>query len=154
GSRHGEELGRGLFATLSQPSDVRIPPLRGFTLMDFRDYLALATSLANGTTEADWRSAISRAYYAAFHVARQFLVSLGFRVPRADRAHPYLWLRLSNAGEATVVAAGRDLGQLRTHRNLADYDERVLLSQARAQTDLAQAEQIINALEAAAVEPV
>ena len=46
--------------------------------MDFRDFLSLAVTLSNGTTEAEWRSASSRAYYAAFHVARQKVGPTGF----------------------------------------------------------------------------
>jgi uncharacterized protein (UPF0332 family) len=38
-----------------------------------RDFLVLAKKLAAGGTEADWRSVVSRAYYAAFHVARELL---------------------------------------------------------------------------------
>ena len=37
--------------------------------MTGRDVLAVASQLAAGSTEAEWSSAISRAYYAAFHVA-------------------------------------------------------------------------------------
>ena len=123
-------------------------------MMDFRTFLPLADTLANGATEAEWRSAASRAYYAAFHVARLLLASLGFRVPRADRAHPYLWLRLSNAGDAAVMQAGRRLGDLRSDRNLADYDAHLTLPQVTALNDVALAEQVIKALDAAAIEPV
>ena len=73
--------------------------------MDFRDYLGLAITLRDGATEAEWRSASSRAYYAAFHVARRFLLSLGFSVPRADRAHAYPWMRLANSGHPDVEVA-------------------------------------------------
>jgi uncharacterized protein (UPF0332 family) len=66
--------------------------------MSWRDFLSLAARLAAGATEADWRNAVSRAYYAAFHVARQLLADLNFTVPRADRAHQYLVFRLSNCG--------------------------------------------------------
>ncbi len=59
--------------------------------------------------EEDWRSAVSRAYYAAFHAARELFWALGFRVPRAAKAHSYLWLRLSNCGEPTLQPAGNDL---------------------------------------------
>lgn len=39
--------------------------------MDGKEFLLAADCLiANGAREADWRSAISRAYYAAFHVVR------------------------------------------------------------------------------------
>src|SRR5438477_485799 len=41
--------------------------------MNWRDFLSLAARLAADVTEADWRAAVSRAYYAAFHVARQLL---------------------------------------------------------------------------------
>src|SRR2546423_12057716 len=98
--------------------------------MDFRDFLPLADTLANGTTEAEWRSACSRGYYAAFHVARKLLLSLGFRVPQADRAHGDLWLRLSNAGVADVQRAGRLLNDLRRERNRADYDDHRAITQA------------------------
>lgn len=36
--------------------------------MKFRDYLDVADEFSEGDGEAHWRSAISRAYYAAFHV--------------------------------------------------------------------------------------
>ncbi|MBI1916459.1 MAG: hypothetical protein HYS12_17255 [Planctomycetes bacterium] len=64
------------------------------------------------------------------------------------------WLRLSNAGDAAVRKGGEDLGDLRRDRNKADYDERATLSQVTALDDVDQAEQIINALDAAAIEPV
>src|SRR5438270_1105412 len=122
--------------------------------MDFRDYLRLADTLAKGTTEAEWRSASSRAYYAAFHVARRLLLALGFRVPQADRAHGYLWLRRSNAGAADVKKAGSLLNDLRRERNRADYDDHRTLIQAGAAQNVRFAEEVIQALDAAAVEPV
>lgn len=121
--------------------------------MDFRDYLPLAQALAQGSTEAHWRSGVSRGYYAAFHVARQLLGSLGFQVPQADRAHGYLWLRLSNAGVGEVMAAGRLLNDMRRERNRADYDGHATLTQVTATQDVRFAEEIIRALAAAAVEP-
>src|SRR5947209_3435058 len=122
--------------------------------MDFRDFLPLADTLANGTTEAEWRSGCSRGYYAAFHVARRLLLALGFRVPQADRAHGYLWLRLSNAGATEVKRAGSRLNQLRRERNGADYDDHRTITQAAAVQNVRLAEQVIQALDAAAVEPV
>ena len=41
------------------------------------DFLPLAGRLVAGTTEPEWRTAVSRAYYAAFHVARRLLEDLG-----------------------------------------------------------------------------
>jgi hypothetical protein len=90
--------------------------------MTGHDFLSLANRLAAAATEADWRTAISRAYYAAFHVARQVVIDLGFTVPQADRAHAYLWMRLGNCGETLVQQAAADLHDLRRRRNQADYD--------------------------------
>lgn len=122
--------------------------------MNFREYLTLARTLASGTTEAEWRSASSRAYYAAFHVAKLLLHDLGFRVPQADRAHGYLWLRLSNAGHADTMKAGGRLGLLRRQRNWADYDDHRTIVQAKVIQSVQEAEDIIQALDAAAVEPI
>ena len=121
--------------------------------MDFRDYLGLADTLANGTTEAEWRSACSRGYYAAFHVARLLVLGLGFRVPQADRAHGYLWLRLSNSGVAEVKNAGSLLNDLRRERNRADYDDHRTITRGMAIQNVRFAEEVIQALDAAAVEP-
>src|SRR5262245_15254998 len=90
--------------------------------MNGRDFLVTARRMAGTSDEADWRSAASRAYYAAFHVARDLLSGLRFRTPRADRAHEYLYRRLNNCGEPVAVRAASLLHALRTLRNLADYD--------------------------------
>jgi uncharacterized protein (UPF0332 family) len=121
--------------------------------MNWRDFLLLATRLASGTTEADWRTAVSRAYYAAFHVARSLFANLNFTVPRADRAHQYLVFRLSNSGEPSVEQAGRDLETLRRLRNRADYDEAPGLTAPQAVAAVQLAEGIVQALDAARKEP-
>ncbi len=86
------------------------------------DFLKVAERSAIGATESDWRTAVSRAYYAAFHEARDFLAALGFQTPRADLAHAFLWRRLQNGGHARLALAGSRLNQLRGERNQADYD--------------------------------
>ncbi len=92
--------------------------------MDFRKFLALAERLTQGTTQAEWRIAVSRAYYAAFHLGGERLDNLGFRVPhRTEQSHVFVWRRWSNAGVAHVNAAGHDLNDLRSNRNRADYDK-------------------------------
>jgi uncharacterized protein (UPF0332 family) len=121
--------------------------------MDFRDYLRLAAVLANGPGEAEWRSAVSRAYYAAFHVARRLLTSMGFRVPQADRAHAHLWLRLANSGHSDVQIAATRLNDLRRERNRADYDEGRPMRQATAAKHVQTAEEVVRVLDAASVAP-
>lgn len=121
--------------------------------MDAREFHTLAQQLSLEATEAAWRSAVSRAYYAAFHVARQLLEDLGFTVPRADRAHAYLWLRLANCGDPQVQQAGNALNDLRRERNWADYDLARPLRQSLSQKQWSFAAQIIQALETASIEP-
>jgi len=121
--------------------------------MDFRDYLRLADILAQGTTEAEWRSVCSRAYYAAFHVARHLLQALRFRVPQAERAHAYLFLRLLNSGDAEVTKAASKLGDLRRDRNRADYDDHRPVTQSGAIQIVSHAEEVIQALDTAALDP-
>jgi uncharacterized protein (UPF0332 family) len=121
--------------------------------MNWRDFLSLAARLAAGATEADWRTAVSRAYYADIHVARRLLADLNFTVPRADRAHQYLVFRLSNCGESALEQAGRDLETLRRLRNRADYDDVPALPQPQAAAAAQLAEGIIRVLDAARQEP-
>lgn len=87
-----------------------------------RDFLNVAIRLCLAGTEADWRTAASRAYFAAFHGARTLLTAMGFEVPRGDQAHAYLWRRLESCGAQRVGEAGSLLSELRTYRNRADYD--------------------------------
>jgi hypothetical protein len=105
------------------------------------DFLRLADAWAQGANEAIWRSAVSRAYCGGFHVARDFLASLGFRVPRADQAHAYLWRRLMNCQDTQVEKVGSTLNQLRGDRNWADYriERDLLQAESRLKIQLARA---------------
>ncbi|MFO0811464.1 MAG: HEPN domain-containing protein [Gemmataceae bacterium] len=116
--------------------------------MTGRDFLESAGRLATSPEEADWRNAASRAYYAAFHVARDLLTALRFRVPRADRAHEYLYRRLNNCGHLAAQDAARLLHDLRTLRNRADYDLRLPFDKVDGIDSVDEAEQAIQGLEA------
>lgn len=121
--------------------------------MNWRDFLPLAARLAGGSSEADWRTAVGRAYCTAFHVARRLLSGLQFRVPRAGRAHQYLVFRIGNSGESAVEQAGRDLETLRRLRNRADYDETPALTQPQASAAVQLTEGILRVLDATSQEP-
>ncbi len=116
--------------------------------MNGRDFLDTARHLAGRSSEADRRSAVSRAYYAAFHVARDLLAALRFRTPRADRAHNYLYVRLNNSGERRVEDAAYRLDNLRGVRNQADYDLHRPLRPNAAADAVADAEFVIQILDA------
>jgi uncharacterized protein (UPF0332 family) len=122
--------------------------------MDETGFLEVADELSTGSREADWRSAISRAYYAAFHKGRTLLRQAGFRVPRAERAHAYVWLRLSNSGHLDVNKVGDDLNGLRSLRNCADYYFDRPIAEATAIEQVGVATKIIQLLHQLANEPI
>lgn len=116
------------------------------------EFLSLAEQYVQGQAEADWRSAVSRAYYAAFHVAREFMSDLGFATPRADQAHAFLWRRLGNCGHVPLTLAGSRLNQLRGERNRADYDLNLNLAWKDAQAAVKSASLIIATLQSLSIE--
>lgn len=116
--------------------------------------LALADRLALGADETDWRSAVSRAYYAAFHAARSFLSRPGFTQPKKGSVHDYLVRRLGGAtGHRDVLDAGYHLGRLRIERNKADYDLAWSITQPATATLVARARTIVNTLAAVEADP-
>jgi uncharacterized protein (UPF0332 family) len=82
--------------------------------------LALTPSL--GVEEARCRSAISRAYYAAFHFAKDFLRQFEIKLNTGPSGHGEAVRYLFNCGYATAQVAARRLEDLRTIRNHADYN--------------------------------
>jgi hypothetical protein len=145
---------RGAVRTLPCVTQLRVPPEPApGGLRDFREFLTLAFSLVNGATEAEWRTVVSRAYYAAFHVATQLLGDLDFVVPQGDQAHAFAWLRLSNSGHPDVNNAGGNLNHLRSHRNRADDTRHPRLPQADAVLLTQLAAEVIQALDDARQEP-
>lgn len=90
--------------------------------MDPRDFLAQAKRLAAGAAPpADCRTAISRAYYAAFNVGAAHLRDFGFPVGRGAAAHGEVQRCLANCGDPAIAKAASQLGDLHTPRNQADY---------------------------------
>ena len=122
-------------------------------LMDPRDFLDVADDLITGDKEAEWRSAVSRAYFASFHTAQRLLKKCGFVVPKGEQAHAYLWLRLANSAHPDVENAGNDLNHLRRNRNWADYVLDQPLAFATAQGFVQLADSIIQLLESVPTAP-
>jgi uncharacterized protein (UPF0332 family) len=117
--------------------------------MNPRAFLDVAFEMLDGANEEHWRSAVSRAYYAAFHVARQLLVRCGFVVPQAQRAHAYLAMRLMNSGHPDLDEAGRGLDELRKARLRADYSMEVAVGHAWAQDQVSRALDVLRLLDEA-----
>src|SRR4051812_29454338 len=118
-----------------------------WTRMDAHDLLEIAGEWAVGDREVEWRAAVSRAYFGAFHVARRLLRRLGFEVPAGDHAYAYLWRRLGNSGHPEVRHAGHTLNALRSDRNWADYDLGRPFAQATATNRVQTALEVVSILD-------
>lgn len=119
--------------------------------MDPHDFHSLAERLAGGATAAEYRTAVSRAYYAAFNVGAAHLRNLGFVIGRGAAAHSEVQRCLANAGDPAVAAAASDLGDLHSSRNRADYQlDRVDVEKAaNASAVVALAADLIRTLDEA-----
>jgi uncharacterized protein (UPF0332 family) len=116
--------------------------------MNGEKFLTLAAELASGATEAHYRSAVSRAYYGAFHVARRLLEDVGVHLPKGEQVHAKATYCLQDYGEANAGEAADDLETLRNERNRADYDlDRTVYQQRVAETEVKKAQQIVAALQ-------
>ena len=114
---------------------------------DWAEFLALARALAQRREEAALRSAISRAYYAAFGKARAFLEAEGMSFAADAGDHALVWETFRGSSNDVRYYIGEDGFGLRNSRNRADYDAGVSDIQARAQRAIRKAEAIFKALE-------
>ncbi len=88
--------------------------------MNPRRILEVAVHLAGKQGSAEYRSAVSRAYYAVFNVAVDFLEKLGF--PKAGKEyHVALQRKLLNCADPEFEQIGSTLGDFHAQRVLADY---------------------------------
>ena len=78
--------------------------------------------IANEKNPEGFRSAISRAYYAAFLTAEEFLGTMNILLLTGPGKHNELLNILGNTGDAALATARRALAVLRDKRNTADYE--------------------------------
>jgi len=91
--------------------------------MEPRQFLYLAERLAeHGAYPVEFRSAISRAYYAAFHFGLILLREMGFSIVRNASAHEEVYEHLNNGGDDELAKAASKINDLRTRRIHADYE--------------------------------
>src|SRR5881296_368508 len=102
-------------------------------IMQWSEFQDTAERLSHGATEGDWRSAISRSYYAVFHYFRELLLSHGLDIGQgAGQAHFNLYSGLLNCGFAAVGRLASRIDRLRQERGWADYDFARAVHQADA----------------------
>ena len=82
-----------------------------------------AEDLSNGREEVDWRNAVSRAYYAAYHRCKQLAPNAAGQFGVQGGSHESLCRALMDIRRPTAVRrVGIMLDHCRKYRNVADYD--------------------------------
>lgn len=81
------------------------------------EFQALAEQLLQGQTPAEIRSAISRAYYAAYHFGAEALGACGITIPRNASGHDQMYRYLHNSADTDAEEAAVSLHNLRARRN-------------------------------------
>ena len=111
--------------------------------MDGQDFLKTARRLLTGSDESDWRSAVSRAYYAMFHMACDLCRAHGLDLGQGGQVHHNLYVGLNNCGQPIVHGLAARLDALRDDRTDADYDLASMMLHTRAVTCVQEADAII-----------
>ena len=113
---------------------------------DWTGYRSVAESLKDKGDEASHRSAISRAYYYAYHQAVNFLAEHhGFQHSEARPAHDQVWREFEHKG-LTYKEVWFKGNQLKSLRVDADYRATAVIHAERVMTSLKLADRICQCL--------
>lgn len=119
--------------------------------MDGNDFIRLAGKLAAvpSADEATYRTAVSRAYYGAFHLGRSFLIELGIAPVRNANIHAFVRHCLDSSNHHDACQAASHLSHLQAARNLADYELKNphVGSRSQAMVSVERAAHVASAIE-------
>jgi uncharacterized protein (UPF0332 family) len=119
-------------------------------MLDFcwKDFLRLAKQYDGSDDPAELRTAISRAYYAAHHTAKEFCVQYLKLSPNAGASDHFLvFSTLQKHSDDGLRAVGRRLSRLHKDRLNADYDKNLPWNPvSQTSFDLGEADAIIDGL--------
>ncbi len=111
---------------------------------NWEDYIHFAEGLLSESEESCFRSAISRAYYGVFCIARN---RKGFREFAGANIHWKVINRYKSSSDKSERNVGRILDKLRRSRNDADYDEGKYISRGIAERAVCSAKYVLTSLE-------
>lgn len=112
-----------------------------------RELIGLQTPPA--TREARLRAGISRAYYAAFNKARDYMEDVYqiHWVPDGGESHQFVIGWYKTHPDQTFQDIGQLLARLRANRRLADYKKRFTKLEVEAIYSVQAAEEVLRLLE-------
>lgn len=110
------------------------------------DCLKLANKLATVNNEAAMRSAVNRAYFAAFHKTKMFVQNSGVKFSGAKRSniHTDVVKFLFGHNDEKVKLLSSELDRLRNDRNKCDYADTVNNLKRVAENAVITAKEIFN----------
>jgi uncharacterized protein (UPF0332 family) len=86
------------------------------------NYLTLATELSERAEEHCLRTAISRAYYYVFHLARQRVEDNEFYIAKGENSHRQVWEKFERDPDVRCQKLYIKARQIQDKRKRADYD--------------------------------
>lgn len=120
---------------------------------DWVQYLVLARALASASGESSLRSAISRAYYAAFKTAEHYCERNGFPPIDTGKPHQDVWEAFNNKGGKTFTRVYENGQRLRRKRMKSDYRSHETISLSMTQDSLRESYAILYYLGASPPAP-
>lgn len=123
---------------------------------EFAQFLLYAQRLAARTDcdEAERRSAVSRAYYAAYHATRKrLLIAAASTVHTAEGSHEKVWNLAKVSPDESIKLAGKAGERLKERRVEADYRPHVECTAVKVRDAIRIAETIVRHLAASTTAP-
>ncbi len=120
---------------------------------NWTQYLILARGLGSHSEESALRSAISRAYYAAFKTAEHFCEKNGFPPGDTGRPHQDVWDAFLKKGGRTFTSVYDNGQRLIRKRVISDYRTHEVVSQSMTQDSLRESYAILSYLGASPPPP-
>ena len=85
-------------------------------------YLASGLVEKNGAFPSEYRTAISRSYYAVYNLGINLLKEMGFTISKKIDAHESMRRHFNNSGDIELINAAEKIKDLKNKRKHADYD--------------------------------
>jgi uncharacterized protein (UPF0332 family) len=92
------------------------------------------------------RCAISRAYYAAFCLARNHALSRGLMIKQGDNPHQVVAAYFLTSRDRQRQTVGEKLSRMRRRRNAADYNDLIKSPAKDARLNILEADSVASIL--------
>jgi hypothetical protein len=114
------------------------------------EFLDIAQSLQDSVSEAERRTSVGRSYYALYNVLLEGLTSQGLHFGRSAENHRLLVYYFTQCRDRQASRIGAALRDLRSQRNIADYEMSSMIDTAQSQQAYQQAQKAVDRFNALA----